>query len=225
MISLGYISPGTVATRFHESVVNLMRSDHRVNQVISLISGPRIATARCDVVREFLKSGNDWLFMVDTDMTFSPDVVEKFIQNSNPKIRPVIGGLCFGGGRVGFPFPTLYTLVDPSTNQGKLTKVVTDYPKDALCKVDATGAAALFMHRSILLDMEKNYGEMPDGHPNPHPWFAETVQLGHEYGEDWTFCMRLRKMKVPLYVHTGIKFGHVKSHNYDESFFERMRNG
>lgn len=225
MITLGYLSPGSVATKFHESVVNLVQRDARVTQRVCLISGPRIATARNQIVRDFLKGDNEYLFMVDSDMTFPSDVCEQFLEVVNPRIRPVIGGLCFGGGRVNVPFPTLYTLVDPTTNNGKITKVITQYPKNALCKVDATGAAALFIHRDALLTMEKEFGQMPDGYDNPHPWFAESVHLGHEYGEDWTFCMRLKKMSIPLYVHTGIKFGHIKTQNFDEDLYFRSRNG
>jgi hypothetical protein len=156
-------------------------------------------------------------------MVFEPDLLNRLLSSANERIRPIVGGLCFGGGRVGVPFPTLYTLTSPKDNNGKLTKVVSDYPKDALCKVDATGAACLLIHRSILLDMGKQYSTMPDGFDNPHPWFAESVHQGHEYGEDWTFCMRLKQMKVPLYVHTGVKLGHIKTQNYDEQHYENWR--
>lgn len=223
MISIGYVSPGKVATKFHECVVDLLLQDDRVTRRHSLQGGPRISSHRNEIVRDFLKTGNTWLFMVDTDMTFEADVVEKFLQAANPSIRPVIGGLCFGGGHVGVPFPTIYTLVDPAKNAGKVTRVVTNYPKDALCKVDATGAAALFIHRDALLEVEKEFGQTHDGYPNPHPWFMESIYKGKEFGEDWTFCMRLKQLKIPLYVHTGIKFGHMKTQNFNEEYYEYRR--
>lgn len=229
MIVLGYISPGQVATRFMDSVMDLVTADSRISGRISNISGPRIATARNDVVRSFLSmpSKPQWLLMLDSDMSFDTEIVEKFLQASHEKLRPVVGALCFGGGRVGTPFPTLYRMIDPAKSKGKVTEVIENYPKDALCKVDATGAACLFIHRDLLMQMYDKFSTMPDGHPNPHPWFAETIYKGQEYGEDWTFCMRLKQMEVPLYVHTGIKLGHVKSHLYDEDFynFYRRANG
>lgn len=223
MICLSWISPGTVSTRFMDSVLGIMR-DERVVGHISIISGPRIAQARNDVCHSFLANSAkpEWLVMLDSDMTFDADLIEKLLDASHEKLRPAVGGLCFGGGRVGIPFPTLYKLVDPAKNNGKVTEVIWNYPKDALCKVDATGAACLILHRELLMQMQDKFATMPDGHVNPHPWFAETVHLGHEYGEDWTFCMRLKQMKVPLYVHTGIKLGHIKTQNYDEDFYRRM---
>lgn len=227
MVVIGYCSPGTVSTKFSDSLIDLMLSDSRVSGRISVVSGPRIAAARNDICSSLLKmpSKPQWLLMLDADMGFDSDLVEKLLQVAHEKIRPVIGGLCFGGGRVSVPFPTLYQMVDPAKNQGKVTTVLKDYPKDALCKVDATGAACLFIHRDLLVQMQEKFGFMPDGHVNPHPWFAETIYKGHEYGEDWTFCMRLRQMGVPLYVHTGIKLGHVKTQTYDEQFyFDYRRN-
>jgi hypothetical protein len=225
MITLGYCSPGSVSTRFSDSVIDLMMADSRVSGRVSVICGPRIAAGRTDVITSFLgfKDRPEWLLMLDADMVFDTEIVERFLQASHEKLRPVVGGLCFGGGRVGQPFPTLYQLIDPGKNQGKVTKVLEHYPKNALCKVDATGAACLFMHREVLVQMKDKFGTMPDGHKNPHPWFAETIYKGHEYGEDWTFCMRLQQMKIPLYVHTGIKLGHVKTHLYDEQFFNDYR--
>lgn len=227
-VAIGFISPGEVATSFLESMLTISTSDPHIVGHISVVSGPRIAAARNDVVTGFLAHPQepDWLFMVDSDMDFPQNTIAKFLEASNLKIRPVVGGLCFGGGRIGMPFPTLYRLVDPKKNGGKITEVIHDYPKDALCKVDATGAAALFIHRSVLEDMCSSFSTMPDGYRNPHPWFAESVQMGYEYGEDWTFCMRLRHLKIPLYVHTGIKFGHRKSQNYNEEYYNlRRRNG
>jgi hypothetical protein len=223
MITIGYCSPGTVATAFHESVLDLLLSDPKVTKRITITGGPRIASHRNEIVRMFLEDGNEWLFMVDSDMIFNVDICKRFLDAANEKIRPVVGGLCFGGGRVGHPFPTLYTLTNPKLNSGKMTKVIRDYPKDALCKVDATGAAALFIHRSVLSAMGEEYKHTHDGYPNPQPWFGETVYKGFEMGEDWTFCAKLVAMEVQLYVHTGIKLGHYKTHNYNEEFYNQWR--
>lgn len=224
-VVVGYCSPGQTATLFTDSLADLMRVETRIIGRIGMLSGPRIATARNLICSSMLDMPQkpEWLFMVDADMGFEDDIVDRFLEAAHPKLRPVVGGLCFSGGRIGQPLPTLSVLADPKENDGKVTKTIYEYPKDALCKVDATGAAGLFVHRDVLVQMHEEFKLMPDGYPNPHPWFSETVHAGHEYGEDWTFCMRLRHMKVPLYVHTGIKLGHQKNWNYNEEYYMDYR--
>ena len=164
--------------------------------------------------------------MVDSDMIFEPDICKQFLEVANPKIRPVIGGLCFAGGRgsgSSKPIPTIYKMTDPKQNKGNFVKIIYDYPKDALCKVDATGAAGLFVHRDALLQVQEKFDKTPDGYSNPHPWFCESIYKGHEFGEDWNFCMRLQSVGIPLYVHTGIRLGHDKTCNYDEEFYQDYR--
>lgn len=224
-VVVGYISPGDLKTAFHMSMVNILLQSPDVHAEISITSGPRIAAARNDVCRIFMEKYPDqeWLFMVDSDMTFLPDTVQRFLASANSKIRPIVGGLCFGGGRIGVPFPTLYTFVNPKENDGRITKVIRDYPKNALKKVDATGAAALFVHRSVLQAMAEKYATSPDGYPNPHPWFSETVHMGCEYGEDFSFCVRAKQLGYDIFVDTAIKFGHIKTIDFNEEFYEMVR--
>jgi hypothetical protein len=229
-----YCCPGEVSAFFHESLLRLIQTDvYGPRNIVGracLITGPRIASARNELVRATLRSPDnpEWMLMLDADMTFESDLVERFLDVADPVERPVVGGLCFGGGRGGKLFPTLYRIVDPATNDGKPISVIADYERDALVQVDATGAACLFVHRSVLLAMQDAYGTVtiqgPDGEdktvPFAAPWFAESIHNGAEYGEDWTACLRMQRLGFPIYVHTGIKLGHVKPHVLDEEAWD-----
>lgn len=218
---LGYVHPGQVSAQFMQSVMDLFIADEnrgsrsrlvRRGAILAVGSGPRIASARNDVVRGFLRTSAEWLLMVDTDMVFTPADVDALFQVADPVERPLVGGLCFGGGRAGIVFPTLYVL-QPPIDGAPPVRVVENYPDDALCRVDATGAAFLLGHRSVYEPMGEHYGE-------PAPWFVEgTVYHGLSFGEDWAFCMRAKDMGVPLYVHTGVKIGHMKAQVLDERSF------
>ena len=226
-VIVAYAHPGEVNGFFHDSLLRLLDYDRaNAGQVagrVSLRSGPRIATARNTIVRKFLESGAEWLWMLDTDMTFSHDTLERLMAAADPAERPVVGALCFGGSRGGVVFPTLYRLRPPGPNQGPI-EVIREYPPDALVKVDATGAACVLMHRSVferIADFAR-----PDGtvaFPEPMVWFAETVYAGIDFGEDWTFCMRAQQVGVPIHVHTGIKIGHVKPAVVDEAAYIEYR--
>jgi hypothetical protein len=224
--TIGYAHPGTVAGGFMDSVartllVDALRPEGRRFDVAGsaytyCVSGPRIAKARNDIVRSFLKNGAEWLWMLDSDMTFAADCLDALFAVADANERPVVGGLCFGGGK-GMMFPTMYQIVDPGENDGVPVRHVLDWPDHAVVPVDATGAACLLIHRGILETMlEKN----PD---SPTPWFHESIYKGQEFGEDWTFCLKVRMMDLPIYVATDAKTGHVKTFEMDEEMWRTGR--
>jgi hypothetical protein len=164
-----------------------------------------------------LKFSAEWLLMIDSDMVFSPEQVDKLMGVADPVERPLLGGLCFGGGRSGVMFPTIYRLRRPGPNQDPV-EVVKDYPPDALCAADATGAAFLLMHRDLLIKMHEKWGE------SNSPWFIEGSEYkGMAFGEDWAFCMRAKQLGYQLYIHTGVKIGHTKPQILDEPAYLAYR--
>jgi GT2 family glycosyltransferase len=192
---------------------------------ISLVSGPRVAHARCEIIEHFLDDPEcqraDWLWLLDDDMVFEGDALPRLLGAADPTERPVVGGLCFAGGVASAtPFPTLYRFTD---GDGGL-ETIFDYPDNEVCKVEATGAACLLVHRGVLETMRRVFGRTERG-PNPYPWFAEGMlnKAGSAYGEDIAFCLRLKMLGVPLFVHTGVKLGHVKETVIDEATFLRAR--
>lgn len=219
-VLIGYLHPGDVAGPFHESLLHLMvedakRGDGYVAGRIAITSGPRVASSRNKLVQEFLTHDDepDWLWMLDSDMTFPADTLQRLLFHADPESAPILGALCFGGRGVNV-FPTLYRLIEPT--HGKAIETIWEYPKNALVKVDATGAACLLVHRSVLQRMYKDF-------PAPQHWFSESVYKGVEFGEDWTFCLRAQQIGYPIHVHTGIKCGHVKPRIVDEDEYERSR--
>jgi hypothetical protein len=232
-VCLAWIDGGTVSGWFMASAMNMLTLDARLDQhiigekgdQIHIQSSPRIHEARNQVVDHFaaLPQEPEWLLMIDSDMTFEPDLLYKMLAVADPETVPIVGALCFGGGRVHEPFPTIYRLVQEA-GYASLDKVY-DYPRDALVKVGATGAACMLVHRQVFAVMKKHFGTLSDGRPNPSPWFAEGVfgLKGEGWGEDTVFCLRAHALNIPVHVHTGIKVGHVKEVIIDEVFFDNRR--
>lgn len=212
----GYCSGAEVSAVFHHCMMQVVLREASSGRTHLLAPGggafgaigsSRIATARNGIVRTFLKSADaEWLWMVDTDMAFRPDVIEQLVDAADPIERPVVGGLCFGRAMDGTVYPTLYHL-----DRDRFTWIH-KYPQNELLKVDATGAACLLMHRSALMAVAAKF-------PEPMEWFQDTVWNGNDTGEDITFCLRLAEVGVPLYVHTGIRIGHVKTMVIDEDMY------
>jgi len=204
---IGYLTDGWERTEFSSSVLaTCMEGATRVRTVQKLVSGPNISTPRNTIVRDFLEDNlAPWLFMVDTDMWFPADTLDRLIAAADETQRPVMGALCWsldGGER----FPTMYELTEKQPGQLAFRRY-SKWPEDTVMRVSATGAACLLMHRDALLAVEKSSKDPAA------PWFRET-SVGAPLalmGEDMTFCLRLGAAGIPVHVHTGVKAGHMKA--------------
>ena len=187
-------------------------------------SGVHIPDARCDVVREFLSDPGqpEWLWMVDTDASYAEDTLMRLLEAAHPKTRPIVGALAFGvapthehlneSQAVGlYGLPTL-TVFDDDNEPRRLW----DYPPDRLVQVHLTGCHCLLIHRSVL-----EHKGWQDGHPLP--WFRTAVMGERKVSEDGFFCLKAGSLGFPIFVHTGIKTGHVKTFVADEEWYLRNR--
>lgn len=233
-VAIAWPHPGTVPARFMRCMLDLWRYDALGARLAdgTKVGGRRrildggaaierstalLVRARTDIVRDFLTLDADWLLMIDTDMTFSPDLVDRLVDAAHPTLRPIVGGLCFAfmADQSRRFWPTLFAYVPGSDALRRLTT----YPEDSLVPVAATGAAAMIVHRNVLEAMETRFA-------GPRPWFAETetaptpeAPQGDVLSEDITFCLRAQACGFPVLVHTGIKLGHLKSFEANEDAF------
>lgn len=217
-VVIGYLHPGTVHAAFMESVLDLLVYDVAFNKRI-VNGGGRLATQaganlsgpRNGIVKRFLEYGKaDWLWMVDTDMTFMPDTVERLLEFADPETAPIVGGLCFGFDDKAEIQPTLFGLLgEPDSPQVIRYR---EWQPDAMFQVAATGAACLLIHKTAL---ERIRDIQLPNRPNPgfndaFPWFQEVEHDGQPVSEDITFCWRAGLAGLPIYVNTGVQLGHIK---------------
>lgn len=213
-VVIGYCSPGTVETAFHDSLVQLLLADSAQKPnarrlatgkggIISMLCSGRIQSARNKIVRIFLAATQaEWLLMLDTDMVFESDVLTKLLSVANAESAPIVAGL-YELGNFRDHRPSISRINEGT--EGDPFLPITDYPENALCQVDAAGTGCMLFHRSVFAEFSEKY-------PEPIPWFAETVYKGFEFGEDITFCIRAAERDIPVFCHTGVKLGHMKSH-------------
>lgn len=189
--------------------------DHnqRVGGTIGVESGPRIATSRCNVVRAFLKTDYEWLMWFDVDMVPEPDCLDRLLEYANPTDHPIVGALCFAGGRTRIT-PTIYSIGTGADGKLESTTML-KYPTPALLEVGGTGSACLVIHRTVF---EKIQEQQPDGFPLP--WYQDVVANNQDFGEDLIFCLRARHAGARIFVHTGVKVGHRKAWVIDEEAFK-----
>lgn len=217
-VVVAYLHPGMVHGAFMESLLNLLVYDMAFHRRI-VDGGGRLATQasanlagpRNTIAKQFLAFGEaDWLWMVDSDMVFEPDTLERLLQYAHPEEAPIVGGLCFGfdEGRI---VPTLYDLVGEASNPQVVR--YNEWKPDAMMQVAATGTGCLLVHKSAL---EKVRDFVPPGRPGQvgfntaFPWFQELEHDGKPVGEDIAFCWRAGVAGVPVFVNTSVHIGHVK---------------
>jgi hypothetical protein len=219
-VVVGYCRPSHVHGEFMERMLDLQLYDVALNQRIvsgggriSFMAGCNLSGPRNEIVRKFLTFGQaEWLWMVDTDMTFDPDVVERLLEHADPETAPIVGGLCFGFNENGMIKPTLFGLDGDPSKPDQLDVTRFDvYPENTMFQVVATGAACMLIHKSVferMLDFDHPSGRR--GFNTAFPWFQELEHNGKPVGEDIAFCWRAGLMRIPVYVNTAVEIGHIK---------------
>lgn len=217
-VCVAYVHDVEVAYSWHASFVDLLSWDIAHHQRV--VRGGWIAMrygtggieeARNKTVQGFLADKDaDWLFWIDTDMGFRPDIVDRLLEHADPVHRPIVGALAFAWKEVtvdglgGFRCQPRPTILDAVTDQNGHVGLmgVRDYPKNALVRCAATGSAALLIHRSVFEKIAERYG--------PHWYDRPLDEAGRKLGEDTAFCVRANAVGCPTHVHTGIGTTHLK---------------
>lgn len=232
-VATGFCHPETVIGEWRRAyTMVLMRDAHTSQHIVAeyahWASGAHIATARCRIVKDFLASEAEWLWMQDTDATYGELILERLLACADPVKAPIVGGLAFSVRAVadddGVPVinevgasplklePTLFRM----RGDGQLLRLL-DYEKDAMVPVDATGCHCLLVHRSVFEDSRWD-------HSHPMPWFQSgTLRHNGEVSEDMFFCLRAREMGYPIFVNTSARTGHVKPFIADEDRYLAQR--
>ena len=231
-VAVGFLDPGHWSHCFGQSLIDLYLCDAfgskrmvpHGKQLRQNAQAGGIVSGRNKIAAQFLDDTEcEWLFMVDSDMGFSPDTVDRLIASADMTARPVVGGLCFAlrkdspgefYGQKYLVIPTAYEFVDDETEVG--FRPIVDYPRDAMIQVDGTGAACMVIHRSALEKIRAAVGDH---------WFDHVVHPGGTtFSEDLSFCLRVAACGMGVYVDTAVRTTHDKHGVFlDEDEYDRCR--
>jgi hypothetical protein len=231
-VAVGFLDPGHWSHCFGQSLIDLYLCDAFTSkrmvphgkQLRDNAQAGGIVTGRNQIVAKFLDATEcEWLFMVDSDMGFAADTVDRLIASADPAERPVVAALCFSlrrdtpgefYGQKYVTVPTCYEYVDTDDEVG--FRSIVDYPRDALMQVGGTGAACMVIHRSALELLRIRGGDH---------WFDHVTHPGGTvFSEDLSFCIRLAAADLPVYVDTSVRTTHDKHGVFlDEDEFDRCR--
>lgn len=234
-VVLGWLSAGQTDHMFTTSLLASMfhqqeTGDFCIAGSIALISSPRIAYTRNDIISRFLRmkymdprtgavSYPEALCFIDADMVWHDDAIHRMAAHLN-KDNPIIAGLCFAGKPETGMFATAHRLTqkeDGTWDGGTELVSFHDLPEEALVNIGATGGACIMIHRNALMGIAgANRFGVRDGKLAEAIWFEDR---GGTWGEDIVFCVKAQTCGFPIKIHTGIEFGHRKTITVDSDFW------
>src|SRR5262249_22923318 len=122
----------------------------------------------------------DWLWFIDDDHTFQPDVLERLLAHQ----VDIVGPLC---PRRRSPFTPVPTVDD----------VPVELSKPGLGVVTATGTAGLLVRRGVFDALDA-------------PWFQHgSKQDGTHVSDDTYFCRQARAAGFDVHVDTSVQLTHL----------------
>lgn len=187
---LGCISGPSVNIWFMHSVFNLFKSEAlgpRFNADWLLVYGPYIHNNRNQLVKDFLSTDREWLFMIDNDIVFKPEDVEALYKVANEK-----GPGVYSAG---------YLLEDGCLVCGVWDKDIemTYHPLMALPseprEIGVVGAGFTLIHRNVFEKIDGN-------------WFSALVP---QLGEDLSFSWKAREIGYTPWLVPAANPGHFKT--------------
>lgn len=179
---------------------------------LRITSSSLIYDARNQLAKAAVDGGFDRVLWLDSDMTFQPDLMERL----NARIdegREIVSGIYFT--RRAPVKPVVYKDVGVKQLEGGMVfpyaDSYLDYPQNDIFECAGVGFGAVMTTVDLLKRVQEKYG------------LPFSPMIG--FGEDLSFCLRLKEMGVPVYCDSSIKCGHIGLITFSEQLYSETRNG
>lgn len=150
------------------------------------VTGTNIAHARNMAVREMQ---GDWIWFIDTDMTFDPATLERLLAWGEDVVQPLV--LL----RHQPHYPVAYRLGE----DGAIKQIILNDQTPGLLEVHAVGTGGTLFRRKALEKV-------------PDPWFELGRLRPDELGEDMWLSRKLREAGVKMWCDLTTPTGHLTAH-------------
>lgn len=153
-----------------------------------------------------LEGEADYLFFLDSDMTFAPDMLQKLLEDAESG-KDIITALCFR--RRPDYNPAIWKKLRPGMPGESVVETYDDYPEGDMFEVEACGMAAVLIRTKVLKDVFEKEKAL----------FAPIPG----YGEDVSFCLRARRAGYSLWCDSRIRIGHIATTIVTEDTYKAYR--
>lgn len=142
-------------------------------------------------------SYGDFLFMLDTDHVFAPDLFYRLYSMKQRYDVPVISGIYQYKNPPHGPVANLWKTTDKN-DPGLIPIHDINREKDIL-QVGSVGGGCLLIDTSVFTRIKKELKQNP-------------FEKIHGLSEDYSFCYRCKQLDIPVYLAPNIECHHVINH-------------
>lgn len=193
-----------IPARFAQSLVMLQTKEQTA---VCFQIGSLIYHSRNDLAKRAIEMDADFIFWLDSDMVFDPDILERLLKHFDDESVDFVTGAYF---RRVPPFsPVLFKDLDFVTPTSCKFTEFENIPKDGLFEVGACGFGCVLMRTEVAMSVQARFGNM----------FAPIDNTG----EDIAFCWRARQCGYKLYCDPSFSLGHVGNHVITRDYWEQIR--
>lgn len=209
-VGVAYLHTGIIHHAFMESLINAimydMRHDGALRQ-LHAISDPYIPQGRCQAVEDFLKTDSEWLWFLDYDIIFEPEVLGKLLDAADPVDRPIVSALYLA--HFYEAFRPCWLAHDGSVISTEDYVRTRGNPEHWPLPLAGCGMGCTLIHRSVLEKIAEKHRD------DPWPWFGHDIVRKQDgsierMGEDFTFCFRAKAVGASVWG-VPVEVGHQKS--------------
>lgn len=163
--------------------------------------------SRNGLTKKAITESFDYVLWLDSDMDFQPDILEKLMEDAKEG-RGYVSGLYMKRKK---PItPIIYKELGYYQGEDEVTPVAIpylDYPKDSIFEIEGSGFGGCLTSVELLKKVAEKHGA---------PF---SPILG--FGEDLSFCFRVKDIGEKMYCDSSVKLGHVGFVTYTEDDFVR----
>ena len=153
-----------------------------------LVGESLISRGRNTIANNFLSSEAEYLLMIDSDLIFEKNVLEKLISHDKKLI---------GGNYVHKGFNKRWAGVPDSFD-------------DEISPSSFVPTGMMLIHKSVFQLMKDHVPKFVTSEHNPCYGFFNTMVADNQYlSEDWAFSYRCRKAKIVGFIDNFVRLGHI----------------
>ena len=142
-----FIHPGYVDVRFMASLMQSQAANTMQKGFLSS-SSPRTNKARTESIDLFLTTGAEWMWYMDTDMTFGIDVLPRLLKTAKHEDAHIVAALGFiVKQEEALIYPNYFMRNHEKKGERYITTV--PWPEEAF-EVDAVGSSCMIVHRTVI---------------------------------------------------------------------------